>query len=386
MKLGEQYFSYIRRLMTVFGIWVIKEELSQSKKKLYAVYRITIQMVCVSSMISYILDVPALLKSNQTEAFSNIGVIIFFATVIIKMIMCQSQPIVKLLRIAVQQDFQAVKDINVEVEAIYKTETKVNNFLITIVMGSMTIVSVGFLVFGDFNCYRYVKQYSNATDKPMLLNYWYPFDTNKYYALVLIDQNIRQILSALCTATVNAFVISIIIFARLQLKLLQYSFKNFHKLTRDKNSAGGANVLKQLCQKHLDLINYIADLNQAFNVIIFMEYMILSITFAAETLQIIDGGEKVLFACGVLSNSIIQLLIFSWSSDEIIIQSKELATALFESNWYDYDKETKVMVHIMIMRCQNPLSLTIGSFGVMDLDVGLSRLKLAYSYTSVMTN
>ncbi|XP_060524629.1 odorant receptor 30a-like isoform X2 [Cylas formicarius] len=328
----------------------------------------------------------SLLKSNQTEAFSNIGVIIFFAIIITKMLMCQSQSIVNLIRIAVQPNFQAVKHIDMEVESIYKKQTKLNNYLITIVIGSMTVVTISFAVFGDFNCYRHFKQYSNGTNKPMLVNYWYPFDTNQYYALVLIDQNIRVTLSAFCTATVNAFVICIIIFVRLQLKLLQYSFRNFHKLTRDKNSAEGASVLKQLCQKHLDLIGYIADLNQSFNVIVFMEYMISSITFAAQILQIIDGGEKLLFACGVLSYTIMQLLIFSWSSNEIIIQSKELATAVFESNWYDYDKEIKVMAHIMIMRCQKPLSLTIGRFGVMDLDVGVSRLKLAYSYTSVMTS
>ncbi|XP_060525110.1 uncharacterized protein LOC132701321 isoform X2 [Cylas formicarius] len=386
MTLSEKYFSYIRRLMIVVGIWNIEKEISQSKKKFYAVYSIIMQTVCASPIVSYTLDVPSLLKSNQTEAFSIIGVIIFFAIIITKMLMCQSQSIVNLIRIAVQPNFQAVKDLNVEVEAIYKKQTRLNNYLITIVIGSMTILVVSVSVFGDFTCYMYFKQYSNATDKPMLQNYWYPFDTNKYYALVLVEQHIRVTLSAFCIATVNAFVICIIIFARLQLKLLQYGFRNFDKLTRHKNSAEGASVLKQLYQKHLDLIGFIADLNQSFSFIIFIEYMISSITFAAQILQIIDGGEKLLFACGALFYTIIQLLIFSWSSNEIIIQSKELATALFESNWYDYDKEIKVMAHIMIMRCQKPLSLTIGRFGVMDLDVGVSRLKLAYSYTSVMTS
>ncbi|XP_060525201.1 odorant receptor 49b-like [Cylas formicarius] len=83
---------------------------------------------------------------------------------------------------------------------------------------------------------------------------------------------------------------------------------------------------------------------------------------------------------------IIQLLTFAWSCNEIIIQSAELAAALFESDWYNCDSKTKVIVHIMMMRCQKPLCLRNGSFGVMDLEVGVSRLKLAYSYTSLMKN
>ncbi|XP_060524621.1 odorant receptor 30a-like isoform X1 [Cylas formicarius] len=380
MNPSQQYFSYIRWLMIAAGIWRLEiKEFSTSKKRFYNFYSVIIQLICTSPIISVTLDVPALMEADQASAFGNIGLAVFLAMIISKMLMCQSKPILRLVKVAFQNEFQMIYNVNADVAAIYKKHIKLNNFFITLLVMYITIILVSVITSGDVHCYQYLRQ--NQTVKPMLVNYWYPFDTNKYYALVLIDQNIRPTLAALCTAIVNAFVICIIIFVRLQLKLLQYSFRNFDKL--ELQGLDGPTMLKLICVKHQELIEYTVELNQSFNIIIFIDYMVSSITFAAQILQIIGGVEPI-FTSAILSYTIIQLLIFAWSSNEIIVQSTELARALFESNWYDHDINIKAMAHIMMMRCQKPLSLMIGRFGVMDLDVGISRLKLAYSYTSLM--
>ncbi|XP_060524622.1 odorant receptor 30a-like isoform X2 [Cylas formicarius] len=366
--------------MIAAGIWRLEiKEFSTSKKRFYNFYSVIIQLICTSPIISVTLDVPALMEADQASAFGNIGLAVFLAMIISKMLMCQSKPILRLVKVAFQNEFQMIYNVNADVAAIYKKHIKLNNFFITLLVMYITIILVSVITSGDVHCYQYLRQ--NQTVKPMLVNYWYPFDTNKYYALVLIDQNIRPTLAALCTAIVNAFVICIIIFVRLQLKLLQYSFRNFDKL--ELQGLDGPTMLKLICVKHQELIEYTVELNQSFNIIIFIDYMVSSITFAAQILQIIGGVEPI-FTSAILSYTIIQLLIFAWSSNEIIVQSTELARALFESNWYDHDINIKAMAHIMMMRCQKPLSLMIGRFGVMDLDVGISRLKLAYSYTSLM--
>ncbi|XP_060524729.1 odorant receptor 30a-like isoform X2 [Cylas formicarius] len=377
------YFRYIRWLMIATGMWKIEEEFSISKKRFYAVYCVIIQLIFISLIFSVALEVPALLKSDSA-AVGNIGMMVFLGTVITKMLMCQSKPVVELLRFALQSEFHLAARASTDVETIYKFHTKLNNNFITLLITCILFMGLYVATIGDYNCYKYFKQNYNTTDKPLFLNYWYPFDRNKYYVLVLVDQNIRPTLGGLYAAIVNAFVNSIILFVRLQLKLLQYSFRNFGQFGSNEHDTS-PNILKMLCVKHQELIRYVGELNDHLNVIIFMEYMVLSITFAGQILQITAGIEPFI-ASVLLTYTIIQLLMFAWNCNEIIIQSTELAKALFESKWYDYDTKIIVIAHIMMMRCQKPLSLMIGRFGVMDLDVGISRLKLAYSYASVMTN
>ncbi|XP_060524774.1 odorant receptor 30a-like isoform X2 [Cylas formicarius] len=386
MDLSAQYFGYMRSLMIAAGIWRMEiKEFSAMKKQLYGAYSVTAQAICNLLIFSIGLDVPALLKTHPAAAFGNMGMVIFLGTNTTKTIMCQSKAIIKLLEIALKPEFQMAKRVNTEVEAIYKQHTKLNNYFTTVLLVCVLLVGICHSVSGDIECYMHFKQHSNATEKPVLAYYWYPFDTNKHYTLVLIDQNIRPLLTGLCTCIVSAFVNCMTVFVRLQLKLLQYSFRNFDKLQLHNEPDKDPNTLKLLCAKHQEIIKYVDELNQSIRAIIFMEYLVSSITFATQILQIV-GGEKPFLTILILTYTVIQLLIFAWSSNEIIIQSTELAKALFESNWYDQDNKIKTMAHIMIMRCQKPLSLMIGSFGVMDLDVGISRLKLAYSYTSVMTS
>ncbi|XP_060525188.1 odorant receptor 43a-like [Cylas formicarius] len=116
-----------------------------------------------------------------------------------------------------------------------------------------------------------------------------------------------------------------------------------------------------------------------------LDYTVCSLTFALLILQII-AGEELLIKFTILTFTTLQLMTFSWNCNEIILQSMELAKALFNRDWYNQNRHAKILIHVMMMRCQKPLSLRIGWLGVMDLDAGISRLKLGYSYTSIMKN
>ncbi|XP_060522083.1 odorant receptor 30a-like [Cylas formicarius] len=113
--------------------------------------------------------------------------------------------------------------------------------------------------------------------------------------------------------------------------------------------------------------------------------MISSVTIAIITLQIIESSQLALNVA-MLAYMAIQLLIFAWNCNEIIVESVDLANSLYESNWYHQSKSTKLILRVMMMRCQKPLRLIIGFFGPMDLEAGVSRLKLGYSYTTIVKN
>lgn len=49
-------------------------------------------------------------------------------------------------------------------------------------------------------------------------------------------------------------------------------------------------------------------------------------------------------------------------SDEIFDESMAVSQAIFESEWYLYQVEIQKILLIVMMRCQKPLHMSIGSF------------------------
>ncbi|XP_060524699.1 odorant receptor 49b-like isoform X2 [Cylas formicarius] len=387
MSSKKGYFAYIRFLMMVVGIWRIEHWGSRSNtgKVVYKAYSVTFQLICWSAMVSLAVELPELIRTDTVAAMDNVGRFIILGVIIFKMVMCQSERVLKLLRLALAQDAQILTETNAAVKMIYERHVSYDNKFVSLLVTSATCMGVCVSILGDVKCYEFLKRAENrnVSDKPVSSRYWYPFDRDDHYALVMVDQNLRPTLACLCMGVVSAFVNCVVVFLRLQLKLLQYDFRHVGKFDEKLKTASAERTVKMLCLKHQRLIEYVGEFNYSLKDIIFLEYMVTSVSFATLTVQII-AGQQVIFNLTVLMFTIVQLLTFAWNSNEIIAQSLELSFALYESRWYEQTSATKTLIHIMMMRCQKCLCLKIGVLGAMDLSAGISRLKLGYSYTSLM--
>ncbi|XP_060530436.1 odorant receptor Or2-like [Cylas formicarius] len=240
----------------------------------------------------------------------------------------------------------------------------------------------------SYSFYKANKHRNETLNKPFLMPLWYPFDKNKYYSWAFCYEVAMVFVTALYTSSVYAFINSIIIFARAQVKILQHSFSNFDnyavKIKRENSDDIILVTLKAFVMKHHKLINWLDELDNSLNVLLLLEYSITSVTLAAITIQIYAGRDS-LYQGLYLTLIFLQLLILAWNADEIKEQSSNLADALYSSNWYEQTQKVKVFIHIMMVRCQKPLTLSIGPFGAMTANAALSRAKLAYSYVSLMS-
>ncbi|XP_060532251.1 uncharacterized protein LOC132705589 [Cylas formicarius] len=186
----------------------------------------------------------------------NVGKFIIGGVTIWKMIMCQSNDVVNLIRVALRQDAEISSQTEPGVIKIYKWHVSLDNKFVFLLVISATLMGTTSTVLGDINCLFWTKSTDNGTtEKPMPLHYWYPFDRNKHYVMVIVDQNIRPTLVTFCIGVVSAFVNCVTIFLRAQLRLLQYRFKNFDR-SLDGGTVTAEHSLRFLCAKHQELIRY----------------------------------------------------------------------------------------------------------------------------------
>ncbi|KAG5864323.1 hypothetical protein JTB14_014058 [Gonioctena quinquepunctata] len=52
----------------------------------------------------------------------------------------------------------------------------------------------------------------------------------------------------------------------------------------------------------------------------------------------------------------------AWHANELKEQSVNISQAIYESNWYDIDLKLRRILHIVMIRAQRPLILSIGPF------------------------
>ncbi|XP_060536003.1 odorant receptor 30a-like [Cylas formicarius] len=370
----------------VIGIWRVEDpDTSILRKRIYRVYSVCFQSLCYSVIFSLLAEIPSLLKSDRTAAVDNGNRFIMYTShIVFKMIAWQSKRMVALLGVLFRQnrEMQAASLIDPQIRRLYQRHARFNYKIMFVLFGAGTVLTVSLPAVELMEIYEFLvsSEKANVTEKPLPLRFWYPFDRNKHYVVALVDQGIRPTLSCFCASVTSACLNSLAIFVRAQLKMLQYYFQYFHQ--RDEEAFV---TLKKLCVRHQRLIKCTIEFSESLKYIALMDYTVCSATFALLVVQI-TIGKDVITSLAVLSFITLQLITFSWNCNEIILQSTELTNALYESDWYDQNQNAKVLIHIMMMRCQRPLSVHMGWLGVMDLEAGISRLKLGYSYTSMAKN
>ncbi|XP_060526954.1 odorant receptor 49b-like isoform X2 [Cylas formicarius] len=391
MPKRNDFFRYMRFFMMFVGIWRLSFPNFLVHRNMYVAYSAIYQMTCVSSGLLMALKVPLLFETNVPAAIDTTARTMVVVITTVKLAMCQSRDVLGLISQALEEDYRISIQEDPSVRRIYRWHSTYCNNLVKLLVGSFILLAFFTVGTVDANILASLasgRQLNYTTEKLIAVHFWYPYDESRHYAMAILEQHVRTILSCLTIGTVTAFINFMIVALMLRLKLLQYYFKEFQAYSPDGFVASarvGIDVgLKLVCQKHQELIKSFENFNRHMKHIILLEYTLTSVMFAGQLVQLV-AGERIMFNSAFIALTISQLMIFAWNSNEIVVQSAALATALLESSWYEQPLEIQKEISFMVMRCQKPLRLTIGAFGTMDIGAAISRMKLGYSYTSVMS-
>ncbi|XP_066143799.1 odorant receptor 22c-like [Euwallacea fornicatus] len=225
---------------------------------------------------------------------------------------------------------------------------------------------------------------SNETELPeRLILFWVPFDKQKYfyptmvYQLYLLFQIGAQNYASL------GLQITLITYIILKFKILRHLIRNFNKDST--SEADILRVLGQLSHKHQIIIDFVQKMHTSFKLVLLIEYSASSLILASATIQIIQGN-KVAFFLFYECLFMFQLFLLSWKSEQIKTQSLMVGTTLYESDWYLYNTKVRRIVLFMMLRSNKALTLNIGPFGPNTMEAAMTRVKLGYSYVTLMSS
>ncbi|XP_018567067.2 odorant receptor Or2-like [Anoplophora glabripennis] len=192
----------------------------------------------------------------------------------------------------------------------------------------------------------------------------------------------------------DAYNFNLIIFPLGQIRILTHVLSNFPRYvlkvkdqlqcSRDEASFV---TLRECILKHKGIIRYLEEYNDTMKNIMLLDFLQSSLQLASIMIQFVLTKATVfniIFHAEFVFSMLLRLLVYYWYANEIMLESINVSTAIYECGWYDEPKKVKQMMLLMIQRANKVLKLDIGPFTTMTLGTFLSILKASYSYLTVM--
>ncbi|XP_060533771.1 uncharacterized protein LOC132706443 [Cylas formicarius] len=345
------------------GIWKLEmPHRSRGFQLVYLIYSIVANMIYISIPLLLTINFPRLLKTDAGEGLETLPKILFCFSFVIKLILYQSESTKRLLAQAITDEAHFLDNGDYSVVEVHEKHVffcnLLNKFFLMSTAGSGFILCEMGIV-GSYKVNQLNKKLNVTLPRPLPLPFCYPFDENNYHIWILLEQLLVIVWCGFSIATVQIFSNSMMIYMRGQLKILQKYFSRYHRSATSVD--GSVKALKLLCVKHQHLISFIDNVNGVFRNVVFIQYSISSIMLAMALFQVL-AGNNVTYNITYVLVIISELLLLAWSTDEIVTQSDELASALYSCTWYECDRESRILIILMLIRCQKPLSIDIGSY------------------------
>ncbi|XP_060535435.1 odorant receptor 45b-like [Cylas formicarius] len=393
VKLKERsILNFSKYCMICAGIWRLPlPTQSISRIKLYGFYSAFVQVYFVTILISMGVQFALVLTDQNADKspeklFKQLSDIIPLVVVEFASILCQGDKVKQIVSYIIAEEEDIARSRDRDILQSYNKQArfcKITNtaiFTFTLGTGSCMILEN---FWRQLKIAKYNAEQNASLAKPFPFElYCYKLNKQEHAMFLLLVNDVSIIINVFLIISTKLIFISCIIFVPSVLKKLQIEFVKMASYNKDVFA-----TLRSLIRKHLRTIEFVKELNDSIKYLILMEYLLNSLNVAAVSIQFITYDRKMLASpIFYFSFLFVQTFVLGWSANELQVQSSALAEALYNSPWYEQNKKVKKALLTMLIRCQRPLTLTIGPFDAMTTQSALMIMKASYSYVTLMMN
>ncbi|KAF5296203.1 hypothetical protein FQA39_LY12657 [Lamprigera yunnana] len=275
---------------------------------------------------------------------------------------------------------------NIADEATHKNVTKKSNIFFTFFM-SYTIV-------GSFCMMQTVIFASVAGIKPFFTLYPQPLETSPYYECVYVLETYLSLDVSFTTNGTDIILMSLLFICTAQFEIISSYFKvNFEKLLllsdEDERGQKAKNLLFECIEKHNMLLESCKILDKPYGDFMFCRFMTAVGAICLSIFIVNFQPENMLTGVTYFLAHMVEIFIYCFLGNEIIIQSSKLSEVVFHCGWHllttTKDKEIQKALSMMILRSQKPTSISIGGFGSLTLEIYIKLVKFSFSIYTVLS-
>ncbi|XP_014480020.1 PREDICTED: odorant receptor 4-like [Dinoponera quadriceps] len=229
---------------------------------------------------------------------------------------------------------------------------------------------------------------SNAT-RPYVLFMHLPFDVNRQsvYLLVIFLQFFYLLISSAGAATINSVLIILMLYLGDQIDII---CRCLTKMPLEENMRkANVTIVKEIIRKHQSVIAFSENVEAIYTYIALILLVLNTLITCGLGFILVTSIGSPDFSKMVKKNLMfysainIETFVFCFAGEYLSAKSREIGEAAYSSPWYQSKFHCNAVL-FMIMRSQNQLTITMGKFTSLSLELFSNILKTSGSYVSVL--
>ncbi|XP_074026902.1 odorant receptor 10 isoform X2 [Leptinotarsa decemlineata] len=371
----------------LLGVWPYIFENNPTLRKLYNIYSKATFTYYLLYILTAIIQLVILLtrqEINVKEVFANLAITLLYSVTIMRVYAIKSTRMRNIIKEIMDLEDKTMASGDKQIIEIYEfhtTQSKVSNVIFLVNIFIVTALYFIHPLFVEDIIKFDAEKNETISIKALPLSSWFPYDEQKHYLASYLWHILDGSIGASFVMYTDIFTFSLIIFPLGQIHILKHILRHFNEYAlKIKHQLGVTEeeasfiTIRECILKHNSIIRYINDFNKEMRNIMVLDFLQSSLQLASVVIQLL------VFTVSML----IRLLVYYWYGNEIIVESSNIAVAIWESEWYEESKKVKNLMLIMMMRCNRELCLEIGPFNTMSLNTLIGILKATYSYMMVI--
>ncbi|KAF3054595.1 Odorant receptor 007 [Nylanderia fulva] len=369
-------------LYTISGLWRPIEWTSKCSKYLYGLYTFTMMYLLIFSVIIQLMDI--ILVIDNVDDFtttsllflSDIACFCKATTIIIR-----RDKIINLIKTLQEKPCKPSSEEEINIQMEY------DNLIRT--------YSINYSLLASFSCTGVTIGEIFATLQGELpYRGWVPYDVHSSLVLFWIT-SIQEILAIIVGTIMNVATETLILGFCLQicsqLEILKHRFRIAIKSDEEEESPS-KNVLykksrfSEHIRYHLCIIRFAETFNEIFNQVLFMQFsasilvLCTSLYYLSSHITFEDFVKLAVYTLCMF----VQIFVYCWAGNEVILKSTGLSEAMYEINWTSVTVSEQKDLLIIMKRCTKPIKFTSTFLVTLSLESYTNILRTSYSAFNVL--
>nr|XP_050847393.1 odorant receptor 67c-like [Vespula vulgaris] len=223
---------------------------------------------------------------------------------------------------------------------------------------------------------------------------YFPYDIRGTFAFLIscFGQIVAAYSGTLSYISVDTFITMLVLHVCAQISNLRHSLEDLSSGTNEMANDFTKKLI-WIVKGHEHLNWYAQSIDNSFNMMLLIQILGFTVQVCFEAFQLFrimeqDGDkfpvEELIFVVLYVLITLIQLYLYCYAGEMLIVESSAIGTSAYMSQWYNLFPKDARNIFFVMHRCSIPLRLTFGKIGTFSMETFSQILRSTVGYLSVL--
>ncbi|XP_072743943.1 odorant receptor 46a-like [Anoplolepis gracilipes] len=241
-----------------------------------------------------------------------------------------------------------------------------------------------------------IRSVTNIMQGNLPLRAWLPYDSNEslmFFWFTSIHQIVALIFASFINVGTDTLIFGLFLQTCVQFEIFECRLQlainktaRCQKYFSPTSSDNGRTMISRYVGHHLRIYDYAKTVNSVFNQVLFCQFFgsILILCTTVYYMSTHITGSEVATLLSYIIGMFVQIFVYCWSGNEVILKSNNVGNAVYNMNWFFLSISERKDLLMIMKRSTIPIKFTSSFLITFSLESYSNVLKTSYSAFNVL--